>query len=318
MSTENRPDTASTQTEAPAPRNLALHPPHKAFSVGRVSAIARNTLLELIRLKVFYFLLIFALVLIGSSAFMIQFSFQEQFQVLKDVSLGAMSIFTWLLAVLATAMLLPKDIEDRTLYTILAKPVPRFEYLLGKLIGVLVLLALSTLIMGALFAIVLYARQEIVIAETLRGGGMEGGQEQVDAMIREIKASTFTWSLIPGVIAIYLKAALFAALTLLISTFATSWIFTIVTSVAIYFIGHIQSVARDYWLADQGGTVLTKVFLALVSLLFPDLQLFNLVDDIVAGNAIATLLFLKTAALGGIYIAVYLFLAYFIFLKKEL
>ena len=56
---------------------------------------------------------------------------------LKDVSLGAMSIFTWLLAVLATAMLLPKDIEDRTLYTILAKPVPRFEYLLGKLLGVL-------------------------------------------------------------------------------------------------------------------------------------------------------------------------------------
>ena len=59
---------------------------------------------------------------------------------LKDVSLGAMSIFTWLLAVLATAMLLPKDIEDRTLYTILAKPVPRFEYLLGKLLGVLALL----------------------------------------------------------------------------------------------------------------------------------------------------------------------------------
>ncbi len=319
MSTENPSnagDTASTTT-LPVRSDGGLHPPHKAFSLARVSAIAGNTLLELIRLKVFYFLLIFALLLIGSSAFMIQFSFQEQFQVLKDVSLGAMSIFTWLLAVLATAMLLPKDIEDRTLYTILAKPVPRFEYLLGKLVGVLVLLLLSTLIMGALFSVVLYARQEIVISETLRGG-MEGGQEQIDAMIREIKASTFTWSLIPGIIAIYLKAALFAALTLLISTFATSWIFTIVTSVAIYFIGHIQSVARDYWLADQGGTVLTKVFLALVSLLFPDLQLFNLVDDIVAGNAIATLLFVKTAALGVIYIAVYLFLAYFIFLKKEL
>ena len=105
---------------------------HVFFSPARIWAIATNTLLELVRLKVFYFLLIFALLLIGSSAFMIEFNFQEQFQLLKDVSLGAMSIFTWLLSVLATAMLLPKDIEDRTLYTILAKPVPRFEYLLGQ------------------------------------------------------------------------------------------------------------------------------------------------------------------------------------------
>ena len=76
-------------------------------SPARVSAIASNTLLELVRLKVFYFMLLFALLIIGSSAFTAKFSFQEQFQVLKDVSLGAMSIFTWLLAVLATAMLLP-------------------------------------------------------------------------------------------------------------------------------------------------------------------------------------------------------------------
>ena len=104
---------------------------HKVFSPARITAIASNTLLELVRLKVFYFMLLFALLIIGSSAFMVRFTFQQQFQVLKDVSLGAMSIFTWLLATLATAMLLPKDVEDRTLYTILAKPVPRFEYLLG-------------------------------------------------------------------------------------------------------------------------------------------------------------------------------------------
>ena len=87
-----------------------VQPKHRAFSPARIRAIAGNTVLELVRLKVFYFLLLFAMVLIGSSAFVVQLSFQEQFQVLKDVSLGAMSIFTWLLAVLATAMLLPKDI----------------------------------------------------------------------------------------------------------------------------------------------------------------------------------------------------------------
>lgn len=80
----------------------------------RIFAIATNTLTDLTRQKAFYFVLIFALVLIGSSAFMARFSFQQEFQILKDVSLGTMSIFTSLLAIVATARLIPQDIEDRT------------------------------------------------------------------------------------------------------------------------------------------------------------------------------------------------------------
>jgi ABC-type transport system involved in multi-copper enzyme maturation permease subunit len=295
----------------------AAPPKHIFFSPARIWAIATNTLLELVRLKVFYFLLIFALLLIGSSAFMIEFNFQEQFQLLKDVSLGAMSIFTWLLSVLATAMLLPKDIEDRTLYTILAKPVPRFEYLMGKLLGVLLLLLISTLVMSALFVIALYGRQQIVIAETIRTAG-NMPPDQLQEMLRGIKASTFTFSLIPGIAMIYIKAALFASLTLFISTFASSTIFTIMVSVACYFIGHLQGIARDYWLGSATTGPLPRIFLALVALIFPDLQLFNLVDDIVAGNSIPMLLFAKTAALGGLYTCIYLLVAYFVFASKEL
>src|SRR6187549_441921 len=140
---------------------------HRAFSLSRILAITSNTLTELTRLKVFYVLLVFALLLIGSSIFMAQFSFQQEFQILKDVSLGAMSIFTSLLAIVATARLIPQDIEDRTVYTILAKPVPRFEYLLGKIAGVLLLLAISTLVMGAAFLLVLYAREQTVLHATL-------------------------------------------------------------------------------------------------------------------------------------------------------
>src|SRR6202011_508620 len=116
---------------------------HRTFSLARVLAITTNTLTELTRQKVFYVLLIFALLLIGSSVFMARFSFQQEFQILKDVALGSMSIFTSLLAIVATARLIPQDIDDRTIYTILAKPVPRSEYLLGKLAGVLFLLAVS-------------------------------------------------------------------------------------------------------------------------------------------------------------------------------
>jgi ABC-type Na+ efflux pump permease subunit len=290
---------------------------HTFFSPARIWAIATNTLLELFRLKVFYFLLIFALLLIGSSAFMIDFNFQEQFQLLKDVSLGSMSIFTWLLSVLATAMLLPKDIEDRTLYTILAKPVPRFEYLIGKLLGILLLLLISTLLMSALFVVALYTRQEMAIAETIRGNANLPA-DQLQSDIHDIKASTFTYSLIPGIIVIYVKAALFASLTLFISTFASSSIFTVMVSVAIYFIGHLQGIARDYWLGSATTGPLPRIFLALVALIFPDLQLFNLVDDIVAGNSISLILFAKTAALGGLYTCIYLLVAYFVFASKEL
>src|SRR4029450_13236147 len=141
---------------------------YRAFSFRRISAITVNTLTELTRLKVFYFLLVFAVLLIGSSMFMAQLSFQQEFQILKDVSLGAMSIFTSLLAIVATARLIPQDIEDRTVYTILAKPVPRFEYLLGKIAGVLLLLAISTLVMSAAFLLVLYLREQAVIHTTLK------------------------------------------------------------------------------------------------------------------------------------------------------
>ncbi|HEY2344033.1 MAG TPA: hypothetical protein VGH90_13410, partial [Chthoniobacteraceae bacterium] len=83
--------------------------PHKAFSIGRVWAIASNTMLELTRLKIFYFLLLFGVLMIGSSLLFVDLQFQDRFQALKDVSLAGISIFTWLLAVLPTAMLLPKD-----------------------------------------------------------------------------------------------------------------------------------------------------------------------------------------------------------------
>jgi len=128
---------------------------HRGFSPARIFAITTNTLTDLTRQKVFYAVLIFALLLIGSSVFMARFTFQQEFQILKDISLGAMSIFSSLLAIVATARLIPRDVEDRTVYTILAKPVPRFEYLLGNLSGVLLLIAISLALMSALFVAVL-------------------------------------------------------------------------------------------------------------------------------------------------------------------
>ena len=282
----------------------------------RIQAIGRNTFTELVRQKVFYFLLIFGLIVIGNSAFLAKFSFQEEFQMLKDVSLGAMSVFLSLLAILATATLLPRDLEDRTIFTILSKPVPRYEYLLGKLLGVVILLTASTLVMGLLFLGVLFLRENMALAETRLSLG--GSPQELAAALAEIKKATFSWDLIPAMAILLVKGILLASLTLLVSTFATSGIFAILISASAYFIGHLQVTAREYWMNGMGIHWWTRIFTAFVALLFPDLQAFNLSDDIVAGIALPLGLFFQTVVLGVVYTAVYYAIACFVFESREL
>lgn len=281
------------------------------------AAIGRNTFTELVRQKVFFFLLIFALLVIGNSAFMAKLSFQEQFQMLKDISLGAMSVFSSLLAILATAGFLPKDMEDRTIYTILAKPVPRWLYLLGKLTGIIALLAVAVLLMSGLFLGVLWLKESAVIAET-RAQLQGAPAEEVARAVKEVTDATFQANLVPGIAVIFLKAALLAAMTLFISTFATSSIFTILMAAAVYFIGHLQATARDYWLAGLDPDWWLRLLAAAVALVFPDLQAFNLTDDIIAGTAVPLVLFVETALLGVLYTAVYFALAALVFSGREL
>lgn len=285
--------------------------------IGRITSIASVTWTELVRLKVFYFLIIFALLVIGNSFFLARFSFEEEFQMLKDIALGAMSIFSALIAILASATLLPKDVEDRTIYTILAKPVSRTEYLLGKLGGVLLLLTLSLVMMGAVFAVVLLLRAQIV--ESAVAADMAGQPAaEVAAAVGKVRSAAHDPALLAGGLVILLKAWLLAAMTVFISTFATSTIFTTITAFAIYFIGHLQATAREYWLATSDSTWLAKSLFAAVALIFPDLQAFNVTDDIVAGIAIPAGLLWRTCALGLGYLAVYTVLAAAVFHNKEL
>ncbi|MFM8718922.1 MAG: ABC transporter permease, partial [Chthoniobacterales bacterium] len=229
--------------------------------IRRISAIGAVTWTELVRLKVFYFIVIFALLVIGNSFFLARFSFEEDFQMLKDIALGAMSIFSALLAILASATLLPKDLEDRTIYTILAKPVSRFEYLLGKLAGVFLLVALAVILMGGVFAIVLLLRTQIVLHATATElGGMPATELQ--AALQKVRAAGYDPALFSASLVILVKAWLLAAMTVFISTFATSAIFTTITAFAAYFIGHLQSTARDYWMAGGDLGPVAKIILA--------------------------------------------------------
>jgi ABC-type Na+ efflux pump permease subunit len=297
-------------TASPTPQAT----PHKFFSPARVSAIASNTLLELVRLKVFYFMLLFALLGIGISFPLASMKIHEQFQILKDASLGAMSVFTWLLAVLATAMLLPKDIEDRTLYTILAKPVPRFEDLLGKFIGILLMLFVALSAMTVFFLGILYFRQQTALADALR----TTPPNLLDAELRSIRASAFNVDLVPGIVLIYLKSALSAALTLLLSTFASSSIFTIMVSCVVYLIGHVQHIARDAFQDSPNASPLLIDFLGAVAIMVPDMNALSFVDEVVVNSAVPAMLFIKAGILALVYIGAYFLLGYLVFWGKEL
>ena len=288
--------------------------------MNRVATIAKATLLDLIRQKVFSILFVFGLVAVGSSIFLARLSFQEEFQMLKDVCLGAMSVFTSLLAIFATASFIPKDLEERTIYTLLAKPVPRWAYLAGKLLGILVLLFAFTLVMACVSALVLGIREATVLAEIQAEFSAAGAldSEEAEAAIQNVRKSTFNPGLLAGVGAVFIKACVLASVTLLVSTFATSTLFSVMVSAAIYFIGHLQSTARNFWLEEKAAEIWQKILVAIVALIFPDLQIFNLADDAIAGASVPISIFLRVAALGGIYLLIYFGLASLIFSNREL
>jgi hypothetical protein len=283
----------------------------------RISAIAGTTFTEMARLRVFYVLAIFALVLIASSSFLARMSFEQELRVTRDIALGAVSFFLSLLAIVATAQLLPRDMEDRVIYSVLAKPVPRFEYMLGKFLGILALLILSLAAMSVLCLAVIYLRQQTAVREALTQFSQSTEEERQNAL-RMIYSAGVSRDLIAALLAMLAKAILLAAAALCISSFATSSIFTITAMAMIYFVGHLEPVAREYWLQQHTGGLIAKTFLGLVALVFPDLQAFNLSDQISVGSTIGNALLLRLFELAIFYTVTYLLLAIAIFYQREL
>ena len=83
----------------------------------------------------------------------------------KNICLGTMMVFSSMFGIVATALLIPGDIEDRTLYTILCKPVPRFDYLVGKLLGVMAVIFIAMVVMDVLLVATFHYRTEEKLVE---------------------------------------------------------------------------------------------------------------------------------------------------------
>lgn len=124
----------------------------------RVLAIARNTFREAVRNKVLYSLLFFAVLLILSALALGQLTLHEEVRTTRDVGLFGIDLFGVVIAIFVGVNLLYKELELKTVYTILPKPIHRWEFVLGKWLGMLLTLAVQVSVMGLVLAVTLAAQ----------------------------------------------------------------------------------------------------------------------------------------------------------------
>jgi hypothetical protein len=305
------------------------------LSLFRIVTIGRNTLLEAVRQKVLNVLLIFSLVLVGCSVQVSQLAtpgldasgmFDAQIKFVKDFGCGSIGLFGFMIILWSTAQLIPQELHNRTIYTILAKPVRRSEFLLGKFFGVVLLLALCVTLMSIVFAATLYVQQVLGIQATAdsyaaapnwraNAAAVASYNHDVAGIVRQVQDP----QLIVAIALIFAKLTMTAGIALLISTFATSSIFTIITTFFIYLIGHIEGTARDYWLSHgAGSSLLENGVIALVTILIPDMNSFTIVDEILAGNHVPLAHAISLIGYANIYLVVLLAVSVVIFNYREI
>lgn len=123
----------------------------------KVIAIAVNTFREKVRDRVLYVILGFAVLIILSSIFLGKLSLNEQIKIIKDGGLSAISIFGTVMAIFLGVGLVSQEIEKRTIYTILAKPVRRATFIIGKYLGLVITLSVNVLAMAFILMLLLKA-----------------------------------------------------------------------------------------------------------------------------------------------------------------
>src|SRR6185369_13242341 len=128
--------------------------------------IAQNTLREAARQRLLLFLLFLALALVLGARWFRDFNFgAPELKFLADCGFGAMAFFGSALVIAATAQLFFSEIENRTVLTLLAKPVWRAEFVLGKFFGVIVVVGVFCALLTGLLAAVLWSREAALMRE---------------------------------------------------------------------------------------------------------------------------------------------------------
>jgi ABC-type transport system involved in multi-copper enzyme maturation permease subunit len=272
-----------------------------ASSFSRVGTIAGNTFLEAVRQRFFIALLVLAAGLLASTEFLSEFNFgASEIKFIADIGFGALVLFGSVLTITVTAQLFFAEIESRTALTLLAKPVKRGEFIVGKFLGVWIVVLIFCAIVTALLCAVLAIRESEIIAADPEAG------EALVSYGALIAAAAVQW----------VKFGVLGAITLLLGSFSNTNLFSVATAFLVLVICHLQYLARDVW--ERGASAVARGGAALLGFLFPNFQLFNLGDLVTSGDPPGASLVVRVSLYGMVYIAVFLALASFSFRRREI
>lgn len=285
----------------------------QAFS--HIGQIARLTFLEAVRQRFFNFVLILMLALIGSASFFRRFDFgPSELRFITNFGMGGLEFFGAILAIVATSQLFFSEIENRTALTLLAKPVRRWSFIAGKLLGVMLLMLVFVALLATALAAYLWWRQGQLIAIW----------EQTALTHEDIaphfpdEARVLFGGLALDALLQWVKFNVLAAITLLVASYSNTNLFTVIISFFMYLICQLQYIATDS--LGQIKVVALQRLVKLLGFLFPNFQLYTVGDMLVFHSRIPVPSGAVGEALiyGAIYILVFFGLAVFSFLNREI
>src|ERR1700736_5064334 len=238
----------------------------------RVGVVALNTFREAVRDRVLYNLVFFALVMIAASILVGQISIGIKEMVIVTLGLSAISVIGLLIAVFIGVGLVSREMDKRTLYALLAKPVKRWEFLLGKFFGLVMTLTVNTAAMAAGLYIALWSVNHALLKS--------------DAYV------------LVAVYFILLKLALIVALALLFSCFTTP-LLAILFTVGFYIAGLYVQEMRN--LPAEVMSPAMAAFTNWLSYLLPNFENFNVMAMAAHGRAVPGALILQNTVYTVVY-----------------
>lgn len=256
------------------------------LSLVSIKAIALNTFKEAIRDRILYTLLVFAMLMIVSSVLLGELTVGGRIKIIKDTGLASISIFGMLISVFIGIGLISKELERRTLYTVITKPVSRSLFIFAKFLGLALVLLVEVLIMAAGLLVLVFI--------------IEGIVELV---------------LLKAVFLIYLELLIITAIAVFFSCFSSSPALSGIFCLGLYVIGHLSSDIKEF--SEKAGGVLIKFTGKAIYYLLPNLENFNIKSEVVLGSYISWKYLLLAFGYAFIYTAIVLTAAVMIFQRKD-
>ena len=266
--------------------------------MGAIGTIALNVFRESVRDKVLYALVLFAVLMIGASYLLSQLSAGQDIKIIKDLGLAAMSLFGLFIAVFIGIGLVSKEVEKRSIYLVLTKPIHRHEFIIGKYLGLVLTLAVNLTIMASAY----YAVLGVVAWVDGAWFRPHWGAPALDP------------TLLKAVAMIFLQLAIVTAIAVLFSTFSSPMLASALTF-GLYVVGHFNANLRNFEAVvnSKGIVFLTRTLYYVL----PNLAPLDIKNQVVHAVPVPTAYLLLNTAYALIYISVLLGAATLIFMRRD-